>query len=158
MANFLHKKIWSDTEWSIFNKNIEYLRNYHHLKKSEFSEILGVKNFFRKDRNKVSKTVVRNICNQFDVDENWLCTDRQDRNNFISLMNKHAGGLNENGSNYDLHGDPPNISIEELTGIPAGKGMGKAIELLVDIYDSKNKKAISTVFDVLKVFSRNVKK
>jgi len=34
--------------------------------------------------------------------------------------------------------------------------MGKAVEMLADIYNSKNKETISSVYKVLEVFSKNL--
>jgi hypothetical protein len=46
MVNFLHKKKWSEIEWDIFYINIKHLMHDRNLKNCEFSETLGVKNFF----------------------------------------------------------------------------------------------------------------
>lgn len=62
--------------------------------------------------------------------------------------------IQEQKSEYDRNGGWKPRTIEELTGIPKGKGMGKAVEMLADIYSSKNKDAIDSIFSVLQVFSK----
>lgn len=74
MRKFLHKKEWSKNEWRIFNKNINALIKNYGLKRGEFSRRVGVVNFFRDDRKKVSKRIIDNICDEFNVTEDWLCT------------------------------------------------------------------------------------
>lgn len=64
--------------------------------------------------------------------------------------------VKQSNEDYDLHGGWKSPSIEELTGIPKGQGMGKAVEMLADIYNSKNKETISSVYKVLEVFSKNL--
>lgn len=64
--------------------------------------------------------------------------------------------IKESGSDYDLQGGWKPKTIEELTGIPEGMGMGKAIQMLADIYNSKNKETISSIYKVLQVFSENL--
>ena len=64
--------------------------------------------------------------------------------------------IGEPKNDYDLHGAWKPMSIEELTGIPKGKGMGKAIEMLVDIYNSKNEEIIISIYKVLQAFSNSI--
>jgi transcriptional regulator with XRE-family HTH domain len=59
-------------------------------------------------------------------------------------------------SDYDPHGGWRPRSIEELTGVPRGLGMGRAVEMLANIYQSKNQEVIRAINESLQVFSAAV--
>lgn len=56
-------------------------------------------------------------------------------------------------SGYDPHGGWQPRSIEEMAGVPKGLGMGRAVEMLASIYQSKNQDVIRAIFANLQVFS-----
>ena len=72
MGNFLLKRKWSNQDWDVFDSNINILLNEYRLKKGEFNDIIGVKNFFRKDRQRVSLRVIDKICKEFNIERDWL--------------------------------------------------------------------------------------
>jgi hypothetical protein len=57
---------------------------------------------------------------------------------------------------YDKNAGWRPRSIEELTGVPKGLGMGHAVELLARIYQSKNHEVIRAIFANLQVCSKTV--
>ena len=61
--------------------------------------------------------------------------------------------IEENEKNYDPHGGWKPRSIEEMAGVPKGLGMGRAVEMLASIYNSKNQDVIRAIFANLQVFS-----
>ena len=72
MGNFLLKRRWSNQDWDVFDSNINILLNEYRLKKGEFNDTIGVKNFFRKDRQRVSLRVIDKICKEFNIERDWL--------------------------------------------------------------------------------------
>ena len=124
------------------------LRKSTGLKKSEFSELIGVANAWRKDRNKPSRGEILAICNAFKIDETWLLSSHPQKQ-WIQMFETDAGA-NESNSIYQLHGAPPNRSLEELTGIPESMGMGQAFKLLLDIYETGDPELIRHALDGLK--------
>ena len=73
----------------IFHRNLESLRKITGLKKSEFSEILGVKNVFRKDYNSIGPKLLYGIQRHFEgVDEEWLLSDHVDEKIDIRLKSE----------------------------------------------------------------------
>ena len=66
------------------------------------------------------------------------------------------GAISEPESDYAPQGGWRPRSIEELTGVPRGLGMGRAVELLARIYQSKNADVIRAIFANLQVFSATV--
>lgn len=128
MSNFLHKKIWSDQDWDTFYNNISILLNKHRLKKREFSAIVGVKNFFRTDRKKVSRRVIDKICKKFDVNEKWLNTE------YPTI----------DQSNHEIFDGE--LNLNQRVEIPK---MSQAFTLLSIIYESGNDHIIRAVFDVI---------
>jgi len=75
MENILDKNKWSEKDWDIFINNLEVLRNNCGLKKSEFSKRIGVQNIFRTDlKNRPSRGTIAIICQEFDVNQDWLGT------------------------------------------------------------------------------------
>ena len=59
-------------------------------------------------------------------------------------------------SDYNLHGGWEPRSIEEMAGVPKGLGMGRAVEMLASIYNSKNQEVIRAINANLQVFSQAV--
>ena len=149
MIKILQKNIWSETDWTNYLNNIDMLRKSEGLKKSEFSELIGVANAWRKDRNKPSRGEILAICREFNVDEKWLFS-RQPPRQWMSMF-EADGDVNQHNSEYALHGDPPMFSLEELTGIPENMGMAQAVKLLMDIYESENQDVIKHALDVLQL-------
>lgn len=74
METFLLKKRWSDRDWIIFDRNIDILIRENGLKRGDFSRMVGVINFFRKDRKRVSLEVIDRVCQEFNVKREWLET------------------------------------------------------------------------------------
>ena len=143
MTNFLEKSTWSDVEWTVYLSNLDILRHRHNLKKKELAEKIGVKNAYRSGNKRVSEKTIDKICQVFNVTREWICT---------------AHGIAENENNYDQHGGWSGRTIEELTGVPAGKGMGRAVEMVADIYQSNDSELIDITFRTLKIFRDNIKK
>jgi hypothetical protein len=74
MVNFLHKKVWDQSDWDIYFNNLEILCRRFELKKYEFNSKIGVNNAFRKDSGRPSDGTILKICKNFDVTEEWLST------------------------------------------------------------------------------------
>lgn len=75
----------------VFHKNMNILRKIAGLKKAEFSEMLGVKNVFRKDYNSIGPKLLYGIKQHFDgVDEDWLLEDHGDEEIDVRLKNDRA--------------------------------------------------------------------
>ncbi|MBN2061411.1 MAG: hypothetical protein JW882_13445 [Deltaproteobacteria bacterium] len=75
----------------IFQKNLEILRKIANLSKSDFSEILGVKNVYRKDYNSIGPKLLMGIQAHFNgVDENWLLTDHSNDKIDITLKKQNS--------------------------------------------------------------------
>jgi hypothetical protein len=132
MSIYLHNKEWSPREWIIFDSNINILINRNRLKKREFNDIVGVKNFFRRDRKRVSRRVINKICKEFDVNEDWLETDH--------IIERDPGfQIRENNSKFI-----ENTEVQKIS---------RAFTLLSKIYESGDNRVIDAVFTVIKVFA-----
>jgi transcriptional regulator with XRE-family HTH domain len=58
---------------------------------------------------------------------------------------------------YDHHGGwKPSLTIEEMTGIPAGLGMARAVDLLASIYASRDETLIRAINAQLEALSLSV--
>jgi hypothetical protein len=150
MDKFLHKKEWSPDDWEIFYSNINILISSNGLKKGEFSDKIGVKNFFRKDRKRVSRLVLNSICEKFNVTKEWLATDRRPKDYKLFLSHSSDDKIMLPDHEYKLHGDPPHYSLEELTGIPAELNMNQAFKLLMEIYEKGDRPTIRKTVDALR--------
>ena len=53
---------------------------------------------------------------------------------------------------YLKHGGWTGRTIEELTGVPKGMGMGRAVEMIADIYQSNDVELIDITFRTLEIF------
>lgn len=74
-----------------FHKNMNILRKIAGLKKAEFSDMLGVKNVFRKDYNSIGAKLLYGIQRHFEgVDEEWLLTDHDHELVYIKLKKESA--------------------------------------------------------------------
>ena len=151
MINIFEIKEWSDNEWKIFFNNLDIIRAHYNLKKHEFAERINVGNAYRTDRRRPSRLFVKAICNEFNVDEEWLSADHIGPENMSTLLREHSDTtVFEKTPEYKLHGDPPARSLEELTGIPAEMGMGRAVKSLLEIYETKNLTLIGKALKTLK--------
>ena len=140
MTNFLEKSIWSEDEWTIYFSNLDILCRRHNLKKSELAEKIGVVNAYRSGNKRVSEKTITKICQVFNVGREWIATPH---------------GVAETNHKYQLHGGWTGRSIEELTGVPDGMGMGRAVEMLADIYQSNDRDLIDITFKTLKIFKNS---
>ena len=143
MTNFLEKSSWSNRDWTIYYSNLDILCRLYNLKKNELAEKIGVANAYRSGNKRVSEKTIAKICEVFDVDRTWLSTPH---------------GIAENESQFDLHGGWKGRTIEELTGIPSGRGMGKAVEMIAEIYQSNNVELIDITFRTLEIFRNSTLK
>lgn len=141
-----HKPTWSDSDWHIYINNLEILCRQNELKKKDFSRRVGLANAFRTDAGRPSVETLKKIAQIFGKTPEWLLTYRD----------KFTSDVNEPEGAYDLHGGYKPRSIEELAGVPEGLGMGRAVEMLAKIYQSKNRSVISAIFANLRVFCERV--
>ena len=104
MGNFLLKRKWSNQDWDIFDSNINILLNEYRLKKGEFNDIIGVKNFFRKDRQRVSLRVIDKICKEFNIERDWLEISHkfQDRKIFTTEKSPKSDPVSGKWSPFNL--------------------------------------------------------
>lgn len=141
-----HKASWDINDWHIYINNLEILCLKHDLRKKDFSRRVQLANAFRTDAGKPSSETIKRIAKIFGKTPEWLLTYRE----------KFTQDVNEASKEYDLHGGWKPRSIEEMAGVPDGLGMGRAVEMLAKIYQSKNKPVISAIFANLRVFCERV--
>ena len=147
---FSGKHTWSQKNWVIYFSNLDILCRKHGIGQGELAKRIGVVNAYREVKTRPNPETIKRICKAFSVSEEWLGSDHGVYENNIRLKIN----VKQTDDPYKPHGDPPVITIEELTGIPRGMGMGKAVEMLADIYNTKNKETIRSIYKVLEAFSQ----
>lgn len=73
-----------------------------------------------------------------------------------SNLDANNGQVKQQNIQYDQHGGWKPRSIEEIAGVPEGLGMGRAVEMLARIYQSKNRDVISAICANLRVFCERI--
>lgn len=142
--NIFKKPEWDQLEWKIYLNNLKILCRANNLKNKEFSKIVGVENAFRTDIGRPGKGTVNIICNKFNVTEKWLSTPRKITNGVIEFK------IEENLKPYDENGGWRPGSIEDFCDVPHGIGFIRAIDMLADIFRSKDTSLIDKTIDSLK--------
>lgn len=93
MENIFDKDVWSQEDRDIYFNNINILREYNHLSKTDFNKKIGVRNAFRSDQNKPGRGTVLTICKEFDIDENWLGNPQKE----MPQIKEHNKGWEKHG-------------------------------------------------------------
>jgi len=137
MSNFILKNNWSERDWDIFYANINILLSENRLKKNEFNQIVGVKNFFRKDRRRVSPKVIETLCKKFNIEKEWLATPHT---------------LNDIKIEYQRR-----VDTEKDQNVFNGE-MSRAFVSLAKIYESGDDQLISAAFTTVNAIADKVEK
>jgi hypothetical protein len=136
MPNIFQKKSWGDVDWDLYLNNLDALRKRKGLSKGQFNEFLGVWNAYRKrGLAKAGRETVLTVCQKLDVTEEWLGTEH----------GSDSEEVHQPKEDYAPHGGWKPRSIEEMTGVPKGLGMGKAVDLLATIYAAKDEMLIRAI-------------
>jgi hypothetical protein len=147
MPNIFQKKSWGDVDWDIYLNNLDTLRKHKGLSKGQFNEFLGVWNAYRKrGLAKAGRETVLTVCQKLDVTEEWLGTEHGSDSNEVKQPQPP----------FDPHGGWKPRSIEEMTGVPKGLGLGKAVDLLATIYAAKDEMLIRAINANLEAFCSTV--
>jgi transcriptional regulator with XRE-family HTH domain len=118
------------------------------LTQSDFAARIGLKSasivhHMESGSRKITERTIRSICNEFRVSRDWI------KNGTPPIFTM---SIEENETRFNPQGGWQPRSIEEMAGVPKGLGMGRAVDMLASIYNSKNQEVIRAINANLQVF------
>jgi len=88
--NPLEKKTWTESDWTVYFRNLRAIQYRHGILQKDMSRLAGVQNLYRrKDVLRPGKKALLGVSKAFGVSPEWLVTDHSrehkemDFNNFI---------------------------------------------------------------------------
>ena len=146
---------------NISNKDIsmrfEYLRKYLKLSQEAFGKPLefsqGHISEVESGKKPPSDKLIRAAARHYSVPESWLRTGDGNLTDYgLQPDGRMKMVVQMDGDGYDPHGGWKPRSIEEMTGVPKGLGLGKAVDMLATIYAAKDEMLIRAINANLEAF------